>query len=73
MEVPEEQPPKKARETTEAVVVVDHPLDTEDKGDPRAEVEQPEPSRVGEPEQQQPEMGGPEELEQQQQQQHEPN
>ena len=47
MEVPEEQPPKKARETTEAVVVVDHPLDTEDKGDPRAEVEQPQPEKSG--------------------------
>ena len=55
MEVPEEQPPKEAGETTEAAVVVEHPVDTEDRGDPGAETEQPEPEKSGaeEPAQQQ--------------------
>ena len=34
MEVPEEQSPKEARETTEAAVVINHPVVTEDRGDP---------------------------------------
>ena len=43
MEVPEEQPPKEAEEITEASVIVDHAVNTEDGGDPGAEAEQPEP------------------------------
>ena len=39
IEKPEEQPPKEAGETTNATMVVDHPVNTEDGGDPGAEAE----------------------------------
>ena len=49
IEVPEDQPPKEAREKTKAAIE-EHLVDTEDTGDPGAKAEQPELGGVEEPE-----------------------
>ena len=68
MEEAEKQSPMEAGEKTEAVVVVDHSVNTEDEGDLGAEAEQPQqlvPDRAEEPGQQhQPEPTRVKELEQ---------